>query len=285
MNRTYTQSDRPLQLDTPALGTDALLLKALRGREAISELFHFEMETLWQETQKPLAFDRLLGQKVTAKIAHRGSGTRYFNGIVAKIMQGGRDTRFLQYRLEVVPQFWLLQRRRQSRIFQQLSVPEILKQVLGGLDVAYELQGDFFAREYCVQYRESDFHFASRLMEEEGIYYFFKHTERGHKLVLANTPQSHIAVPYQPQVVYEEMGGHTADEERVHEWQKAQEIRSGKYVAWDHSFQLPGKHLDAEKSLQDSVMVGKANHKLAIPGNDKLEIYDYPGEYAQRFDG
>ena len=79
MNRTYTQSDRPLQLDTPSLGADALLLKALRGREAISELFHFEMETLWQETQKPLAFERLLGQKVTAKIAHRGSGTRYFS--------------------------------------------------------------------------------------------------------------------------------------------------------------------------------------------------------------
>src|SRR3982751_516310 len=234
MNRTYTQSDRPLQLDTPALGTDALLLKALRGREAISELFHFEMETLWQETQKPLAFDRLLGQKVTAKIAHRGSGTRYFNGIVAKIMQGGRDTRFLQYRLEVVPQFWLLQRRRQSRMFQQLSVPEILKKVLEGLDVAYELQGDFFAREYCVQYRESDFHFASRLMEEEGIYYYFLHTADGHQMVVANTTGGHLDVPGPTEVNYEPVIGGAREESRVLAWRKTQEVRSGRYTLRDY---------------------------------------------------
>src|SRR5437588_127803 len=83
---------------------------------------------------------------------------------------------------------WLLTKRAQSRIFQHQSVPDILKKVLTGVDVAYEIQGTFEPRDYCVQYRETDFHFASRLMEEEGIYYFFKHTANGHKMVLANSP-------------------------------------------------------------------------------------------------
>jgi type VI secretion system secreted protein VgrG len=91
----------------------------------------------------------------------------------------------------MVPQFWLLTRRAQSRIFQQITVPDILRKVLEGLDVVYEIQGTFPKRDYCVQYRETDFNFASRLMEEEGIYYFFKHLDGGHKMVLANSPQSH----------------------------------------------------------------------------------------------
>ncbi len=275
-------TDRPMQLKTP-LGADALVLTALRGREALSELFHFELETLWQDTKNPLPFDQLLGQKIAVKLVHR-SGVRHISGIVAKITQAERDVKFMKHRLEVVPAFWLLTRRRRSRIYQHLSVPDILKDVLQGMDVSYELQGTFEPREYCVQYRESDFAFASRLMEDEGIYYFFKHTDGAHKLVLGNTPLSHPAVPYQPKVRYEEASGHTAEEDRVLDWQKAQEIRSGKYVAWDESFQLPGKHLEAQKTIQESAQVGQIKHKLNV-ANDKLEIYDFPGGYAQRFDG
>lgn len=278
----FAHTDRPMKLTTP-LGEDALLLIAVRGREAISELFHLELETLWQDQNKPLPFDQLLGQKIEVEIAHR-SGTRYFNGIAVKITQGGLDQRFIAYRVEVVPQLWLLTRRQQSRIFQHKTIPDILKEVLQGLDVAYEIQGDFEPRDYCVQYRETDFNFASRLMEEEGIYYFFKHSKDGHKLVLANTPQSHPAIPYQTTVVYEEASGHSAEEDRVYEWLKAQEIRSGKYVTWDECFQMPDKHLEAQKTIMDSVTVGRATHKLNAGGSDALEIYDFPGSYAERFD-
>ena len=133
-------TDRPMRLTTP-LGKDVLLLTAVRGREAISELFQLELETLWQDQKKPLPFDQLLGQKVSIEIVHR-SGTRYFNGIVVKITQGGLDQKFNTYRLEVVPQLWLLTRQKQSRIFQQMTIPDILKEVLHGLDVTYEIQGD-----------------------------------------------------------------------------------------------------------------------------------------------
>jgi type VI secretion system secreted protein VgrG len=92
------------------------------------------------------------------------------------LTQGGRDQTMTRYSMTVVPKFWLLTQCFQSRIFQQISVPDILRKVLTGLDVEYLIQGTFEPRDYCVQYPESDFHFAARLMEEEGIYYFFKFT-------------------------------------------------------------------------------------------------------------
>ncbi|HEY0006586.1 MAG TPA: type VI secretion system tip protein TssI/VgrG, partial [Pyrinomonadaceae bacterium] len=192
---------------------------------------------------------------------------------------------FTSDRLEVVPQFWLLTRRAQSRIFQHLSVPEILKKVLGPLNVSFQLQGTFHPRDYCVQYRETDFNFASRLMEEEGICYFFKHTAGGHQMVVANTPQSHPDAPFNSRITFEVIEGGTRDDERIYAWEKTQELGAGKYTLWDHSFELPHKHLEATTNIIETVQAGEETHKLKVGGNDQLEIYDYPGEYAQRFDG
>ena len=148
-----------------------------------------------------------------------------------------------------------------------------------------QIQGTFEQREYCVQYRETDFAFASRLMEEEGIFYFFKHTSSGHQMVLANTPQSHPAVPFLPTAIWEGGAHATVEEDRVFDWSKGQEIRSGKFTAWDHKFEMPDKHLEADKTIMDSVTVGTVTHKLKVANNDSLELYDYPGGYASRFDG
>jgi type VI secretion system secreted protein VgrG len=170
----FEQTDRPMKLTTP-LGPNALLPVGFQGREAISQVFHFELKTAWNDTTKLLPFDQLLGKKVTVEIASF-KNKRYFNGIVCKITQHGRDEDFTYYSLEVVPELWLLDRKLRSRTFQHVSIPDILKTLLTGLDVDYQIQGTFHQREYCVQYRETDFAFASRLMEEEGIYYFFKHS-------------------------------------------------------------------------------------------------------------
>jgi type VI secretion system secreted protein VgrG len=278
----YTQADRPLSVKTP-LGDDVLLLVGVNGREAVSELFRFDFDLL-ALNGADIAFDKLLGQKVSARIRLQESATRYVAGIVSRVVQGGRDEIFTSYRIEVVPQLWLLTRRKQSRIFQALAVPDILKKVLMGLDVAYELQGTFEPREYCAQYRESDFDFASRLMEEEGIYYFFKHTSAGSTLVLANTPQSHPdATP--ATVNYEEISGGNRPDDRVYAWEKSQELRSGKVTLWDSNFELPYKNLEATKTIVESVQAGTVTHKLKVGGNDKLELYDYPGGFANRFDG
>jgi type VI secretion system secreted protein VgrG len=279
----YIQANRPMEVITP-LGADKLLLLGFTGQESISRLFNFHLD-LMAENETDVAFDKLLGQKITIRLDLLDGEKRYFSGICNRVSQGERDEVFTSYRMEVVPQFWLLTKKAQSRIFQQMTVPDILKKVLDGLDVTYEIQGTFHPRDFCVQYRETDFNFASRLMEEEGIFYFFKHNSNGHQLVVANTPQSHPSLPGASKITYEDAEGGTREEDRIYDWEKVQEWRSGKYTLWDHCFELPHKHLEAEANIIDSVQVGGVNHKLKVGGNDKLEIYDYPGEYAQRFDG
>jgi type VI secretion system secreted protein VgrG len=279
---TYTQAVRPLRVTTP-LGTDALLLVGLSGHEAISHLFQFHLDLL-AENETAVPFETLLGQKVIVELGFPDQDVRYFGGICRRIGQAGRDQTFTAYHLEVVPQFWFLTRIAQSRIFQQLPVPEILGQVLKGLDVQFQLTGQYEPRDYCVQYRETDFNFASRLMEEEGIFYFFRHSARGHTLIIADSPQSFPELP-EPLLFDEAFTSGNRDEERIGSWEKAQELRSGKVTLWDHCFELPHKHLEADKTIQDSVAAGSVTHKLKIDGSDKLELYDYPGEYAQRFDG
>jgi type VI secretion system secreted protein VgrG len=280
---TYVQADRPMTVITP-LGKDALLLVGFSGQEAISQLFAFHLDLL-AENKTEVAFDKLLGQAVTVNLALPQGKRRAFSGIASRLSQGERDDIFTSYRLEMVPPCWVLTRRFQSRIFQQLTVPEILKKVLAGLDVAYEIQGTFYPRDYCVQYRESDWAFVSRLMEEEGIYYFFKHEGGACKLVLANTPASHPDLPGGGKLLYEKVLGGGRPEDRITEWEKVQELRSGKVTLWDHCFELPHKHLEADKQTQEMAPVGKVTHKLKVGGNENLEIYDYPGTYAQRFDG
>jgi len=279
----YSQSNRPLVVTTP-LGPDVLLATGFSGREGLSQLFQFRLEAV-AENQADVAFDKLLGQKITVHTVLPGGKKRHFTGICSRILQGGRDDVFTRYSLEIVPQFWLLTRKVQSRIFQHQTVPDILKKVLEGLDVAFELQGAFPLRDYCVQYRESDFAFASRLMEEEGIFYFFKHSDAGSKLVVANSAPSHPDVPEHAKAIYDELAGGSRDDVRIHSWRKIQEIRSGKVTLWDTYFEMPQKHLEAEKTITESVQVGKVAHKLKVAGNDKLELYDYPGGYAEWFDG
>src|SRR6266404_2118953 len=278
-----TLASRQLRLTTP-LGPDKLLPVEFSGTEALSQLFAVRLTRLAENATK-VEFDKLIGQKIVVEIDMPGYKTRYFHGICNRFAEGRRDATFTNYKMEIVPQFWLLTRREQCRIFQQITIPDILKQVLKGFDVNYELQGKYAERDYCVQYRESDFNFASRLMEEEGIYYYFQHDKKGHTLVIADTPQGHADVPDFPKAIYEDTRGGNREDMRVTDWEKVQELRSGKVTLWDNCFELPQQHLEAQKTIQESVAVGKVTHKLKLADNDKLELYDYPGGYAQRFDG
>ena len=280
---TYVQAERAMTVTTP-LGKDVLLMVGFYGSEGVSSLFSFDLDVI-AENKKEVSFDKLLGQNVTAILAVDNESHRYFSGICSRVSQGSRDAEFTAYRLEIVPQVWLLTRKAQSRIFQRVSVPDILKQVFEGLDVDYKLQGTFQPRDFCVQYRETDFNFASRLMEEEGIYYFFTHSAGGSKMVVANTPQGHPDMPEHSSIIFDAVHGGPRDEDRITGWEKVQELRPGKYTLWDHCFELPHKHLEAEKNLLDSVAAGSVTHTLKVPPSEKLEIFDFPGEYAQRFDG
>jgi type VI secretion system secreted protein VgrG len=279
----YTQANRPLAVATP-LGEDVLLLIGVNGHEAISQLFSYQLDLLAEDSSK-VKFDKLLGRPIGVRLLLPEGKQRYFNGICRWVSQGGRDDTFTSYRMEIVPQFWFLTKTARSRIFQHLSVPDILKKVFEGLDVTLEIQGTFHPRDFCVQYRESDFNFASRLMEEEGIFYFFKHTANGHTMVVANSPDSHPDLENPSSIIYEELSGGVRDEERITAWEKRQELRTGKYTLWDHCFEKPHEKLEGQVAILDSLTVGTVKHKLKLNTNEQLEIYDYPGAYAQRFDG
>ncbi len=277
----YTQANRPLIIKTP-LGEDVLLLVELCGREAISQLFHFELALLAQPGAD-IRFDRILGENVTVSLRLPDGNVRYFNGIVNRFSQAGRDETFTHFRAHIVPRLWLLTKKLRCRIFQQITVPDILRAVLIGMPVKYELSGTYYPRDYCVQYQESDFAFASRLMEEEGIHYFFQHSDDRHQLIVSDA--ANPFVPRENNVIYEEARGEFREDMRVTSWEKSQELRSCEYTLWDHCFELPGNHLEAKRKTIDTVSVGKVAHKLHLSANEQLEIYEYPGAFAQRFDG
>lgn len=279
-----THDMRLLDLLTP-LGKDVLLIRSIIGREAISQLYSFEIDA-FAINEESVDFSKLIGQAVCVTVALKNDEKRCFHGIVKSLTRGARGFTATAYRMEIVPTLWLLTQRTQSRIFQQISIPDILKKVLAGLDVDFEITGTFEPRDFCVQYRETDFAFASRLMEEEGIFYFFRHREDGHTLVVANSPQSHEELPCDNKLHFdEERGGFETTDEIIYSWEKQQILKSGKVTLWDHCFELPHKSLDAQEMVDEDLQIGDVTHKLKLAGNDKLELYDFPGGYAQRFDG
>lgn len=273
-----TQDNRLMKIATP-LQDDFLLINTLSAYEEISQLFSFELELLHEENEPGIEptvveADKMLGQAVTIRVKQRDGTERFFSGIVNKFSQGNRNTRFSFYYATVVPHVWILTQKYQSRIFQHKSVPDILKEVLDGFEVSYELQGTFKPRNYCVQYNESDFDFASRLMEEEGIYYFFEHNDSKHKLIIANTPQSHPDCPSKSEIPYFIKVSNDEDfKTSVGEWQTAHNLQTGKFTFWDYNFQAPTNKLDA---IQPSL--------FNISDNQKLEKYEFPAGYGRKYD-
>ena len=280
----YTQSNNPIRVTTAA-GPDALLLLRVRGTETISELFSFVLDVT-APLDAPVEFSAVLGAAAAIEIDLPEGGTRHFHGFVSRFSQGRRDDRFIQYRIELVPLLWLLTRREQSRIFQHKTAKEILTAVFGTIPVKWATTGKFAERDYCTQYRETDYDFAQRLMEEEGIYYYFAHTADGHTLVLADAPAGHGDVPAPTAMLFRQTDGQEDPHNfAITAWEKSQEIRTGKFTVWDHNFELPHEHLDAEKEIAPDVTVGTVAHKLNVGPTAELESYTYPGGYAEWFDG
>jgi type VI secretion system secreted protein VgrG len=258
---------------------DELLLHSFNGVEGISKLFHFDL-TMHSENRS-IQFDSIVGKKATVTVFLPDGSKRHINGIISSFSQGGSSpledgttpTIFASYYATLVPWLWALTRTSDCRIFQNMSAPDIIAKVFkehGFSDFANRLYGAFEPREYCVQYRETDFNFVSRLMEEEGIFYFFEHSQDKHVLVLANRPNEFKPSPLHPDVSYKSIIGEKREHDVINEWYLTQEQRAGKYTLVDYNFQQPLLDLTA-----------------TVTGKDerKLEIYDYPGEYREKGQG
>ncbi len=270
----YTQENRFIRIKTP-LGKDVLLLQGFTGHEGISQLFRWDLDLLSEEPA--ISYDKIVGQNVTITVVLADDSERYINGFVSRFSQGGSDHRFTYYRAEIVPWLWFLTRTADCRIFQNKSIPDIIIQIfkdLGFQDFKNLLQGSFEPREYCVQYRETDFNFVSRLMEQYGIYYFFEHEEGKHTLMLANSPSAHKPCPGQAKAKYDYTATSIEQEDVITDWKIEQEYRPGKYALTDYNFETPST----------SLMVNE-NSIVQMGGNSKYEIYDFPGEYLKRPQG
>ncbi len=267
-----------LKIETP-LGADKVLVRSFSGREEISRLFNFQIE-LVSEDGKIDAQD-IVGKNVTfAVLQADGSTERYFNGYVIRFGQRPSRERLHRYHAEVVPWLWFLTRSSDCRIFQKKTVPDIVKEVFGLFGFSdfddSGIQGQHLPWDSCVQYRETAFNFIARLLEQEGIFYFFRHENGKHILVLADRKSVHKPCPYQSKVRMEPArgSGFHSDEDVVSHWEHHYRYRSGKWAQTDYNFETPSTSL-----LSNSQTV------VSLPNNTKYEIFDYPGEYATKGEG
>jgi len=273
-----TQEGRLLRITTP-LDDDYLLLESFSVTEGLSRLYAIEAVLVHEEDDpgaKPTIIDpkKLIGQSATIELTQSDDTLRTLSGMISRFSQGRRDTRFTFYHMQIVPVVWVLTQNSQSRIFQHKSVPDILKTVFNGFEVNIQMKREYKPRNYCVQYRESDFDFASRLMEEEGIYYYFVHADGAHKLIIADAPDAHKICPSKSEIPYYinyEEGKFVA---KILRWETEHAIRAGKVTFWDHNFQYPGKKLEASLTSQFDLSINK-----------QIEVYDFPGGYARKYDG
>jgi type VI secretion system secreted protein VgrG len=266
----YTQEGGLFKIDTP-LGKDVLLLRGFKGTESISRLFKFELDLLSENSS--ISFPDIIGKNVTISLKQPDESYRYINGIISRFGQHATEEQFTAYSAEMVPWLWLLTRNVDCRIFKNKSIPDIITQVfndLGFNDYTNSLQSSYDPREYCVQYRESSFNFVSRLMEEYGIFYFFKHQQGNHTLVLADSPTAHSSCPGQSSVRYVTVSG-GPQEDVITGWQIEQELRTGKYSHTDYNFQTPSTSLMASEPTV-----------YEVGGNSKFEIYHYSGEHLTK---
>ena len=266
-----TQDHRLIRLNVPDLhDRDKLLLESFNGQEGVSFPFRYELSVL--STDPAVAFSSVIGKEATITVCLPNENKRYINGIISSFSQGATSSRLTAYQAVLVPKLWLLTRTADSRVFQDKSVPDILDIILGKNGIKPELRinaDKYKKREYCVQYSETDFHFCARLMEDAGIYYFFEHTEKEHKLVLADAAQSlkTHGVPFLNEAIFESSKGEGQQDQAVYSWSMAQELRPDKYTVRDYNFEKPQQDLTAF-SQQKSVKT------------PKLEIYDYPERFA-----
>ena len=249
------------------------------GTETISQLFRFDV-FVTTETGN-LDLQQIVGQPAVLSIG-TGNDQRYLSGMVSRFWWVGESGDLSAYYAEMVPVHWMLWQRNDCRIFQNLTAPEIIREVMADANIGADsfdmemLRKTHLPREYCVQYQESDFNFISRLMEEEGIFYFFRHeyddeTGRGrHVMVLGDDPSCHVAIAGDPEVIYNEPSAQVPTEEYIYEYQCGFQTRPGGVALCDYNYLRPDLDLKASAS-------GKAFQHLGV--------YHYPGGFSDQEGG
>lgn len=279
---TLTQANRALAISTP-LGTDKLLLASLEGTERISELFRFKLE-MWSEDLSLSAKD-IVGKNVTITMLTGDGSKRYFHGAVIRFGAGTCRDKVRQYRAEVVPWLWFLTRARDCCIYQNQTAQQIIEAVFklfGFTDYTTSgISGTHPTLEYVVQYNETAFDFVSRLMEQEGIYYYFTHADGKHTLVLADSNTGfQDASPSKVEHAYSATAQVRVNQ--ITQWQHEYEYRSGKWSQTDYNFiDQPAR----STTIPASNLLADMETVLKFDSLSSYEQFEYPGEYEKASDG
>jgi type VI secretion system secreted protein VgrG len=264
----------PITVDS-TLGPDALVFLAMTGREMLGRPFEYTVDLVSENPNLSLA--DLLGQPLVVHLELADGDLRHFHGIVTEVDFVENSGPTATYRVSVRPWLALLGNTTNARIFQNLSVPDIVKQIFrdrGFTEFEESLTAEYSKLEYVVQYRESDFNFVSRLLEHAGIYYYFRHAADGHTLVLADSHSAHQRTPGCEQLPYSDPEEHRVRlTEYVDSWRLTQRLTPGAVALRDFDFERPNADLSA------SLSAPKDNARA------DFEVYDYPGAYRIRSDG
>ena len=265
---------RVIEAHTP-LAPEDLLFHAMVGTEALSTLFDFNLTLV--SKKKDINPKALLGQDITLAIeTENGGPKRHLSGLCTRFAFTGRHKQYHIYQARVKPWLWLATRRSDSKIFQQQKAPDIIESVLGkyGFPIKRALYGSYRVWDYCVQYHETDFNFVSRLMEHEGIYYYFEHSAGQHTLVLCDGLSSHKPLAPRSGINYVGIDAATIEHaEHFYTWRPREELDPGEYISSDYDFTRP----KAELITKNKHPVG---HSF-----DAWERYSWPGGYTDVADG
>lgn len=265
---SYTQTNRILTFTSP-LGANTLLPMNFRGTEEISELFDFSLDLL---AVPEIVIDpaALVGRRVTLSIQVTDTGTlRSFNGIVASFEGTGGDSYFNSYRLRMMPMLWLLSLNQQTRVFQNKTVLDIVKEVLSPYSIVprVETQQPYVTLEYCTQYRETDLDFVSRILQQHGIFYYFTHTASDHIMVLSDTASLLSDCPVVSQFRYQITGEEQLSfyEPIVDSFASRSILITGEHTSWDFRFMPYALSHASPQTARASTPMGQNSH----------EAYDY----------
>jgi type VI secretion system secreted protein VgrG len=265
-----SQRHRIAALETP-LGSDVLVLKRLEAVEGLSELFEYRIDAL--STKQDIPFAPIIGQNCCIQFKSY-NGERFFNGKLVEAQWVGKtEHRHFAYRLVLRPWLWLLSHQANCRIFENKNAPDVISEVFkqAGFQAPFEkeLSRQYPVMEYCVQYRETDLAFVSRLMEHFGIFTYFKHTRSEHTLVMtdANSCLKPIAGAAKIPFISIAEKHHTV-EEHIYQWTKERRFRTSKVVLKEYDFLKPSANLVCEDQADEGY-------------NPKLELYEYPGKYPR----
>ncbi|MBU2114234.1 MAG: type VI secretion system tip protein VgrG [Gammaproteobacteria bacterium] len=266
-----TQDENSISISTP-LGKDALILTRFVYHEAMSELFNIKADVF--SNGQSIKQDELIGKEVTITLQLGKKKQRYLHAVVAdvtalgeRVSEDAAGGEYRDYALKLVPAAWYMQHRVNSRIFRAKNVLKIVEQIAGEhgvkIDVAAKIQASYPDYDFKVQYQESDFNFIARLLQQEGIFYYFEHTQSSHKLILADK-----AAAYEPNAEAKvKFFSGSLSEAHIHSWQKALVMAPGKFVQ---------RHFDLKKPT--ALPTGTASKGQLVTGHADYEVFSYDAE-------